>query len=307
MKINIKLFLLASLLLFISTAFSQIPSRSYYKTSEIFSFRSPQGYVPSLFHNFSEQATAPFRFTPKQWIITGGAIGITVFLIQNDGDIDDWAKTKKQNYNWVNKSSPVITELGGNYGIGATCAFGLLSAAFKNEKGVQTTLLSTQAMITSGVWIQLIKQFTGRERPNASYNNSQKEGGLWYGPLAQYDQELAIKKNGSSFDAFASGHTATAFSIATVFALQYNETTIIPIVFYSAATLIGVSRLTEHEHWSSDVFVGALLGYLCGKQVVNNFNKTHQTTFNSMTAKQKHKTELTIIQHQNQIGVSLKW
>ncbi|MBL0138267.1 MAG: phosphatase PAP2 family protein [Bacteroidetes bacterium] len=118
---------------------------------------------------------------------------------------------------------------------------------------------------------------------------------------------ISHQKNGSSFDAFASGHTATAFSIATVFALQYNETTIIPIVCYSAATLIGVSRLTEHEHWSSDVFVGALLGYLCGKQVVNNFNKTHQTAFNSMAAKQKYKTELTIVQHQNQIGVLLKW
>lgn len=286
---------------------TQNTSHNFYKTDSIFSFRSPKGYFPSLLHNFGEQVSAPLHFKVKQWIITGAAIGITTLLIQNDGEIDNWAKTQKQRYNLVNKSSPVITELGSNYGIGATCAFGLFSAAFNNQKGVQTSLLATQAIITSGLWVQLIKQITGRERPNASYNNSRKEGGQWYGPLAQHDQDLVVKKPGSSFDAFASGHTATAFSIATVFASQYNDTPVVPIISFTAASLVGVTRLTEHQHWASDVFAGALLGYLCGKQVVKHFNKTHQNNLTSLSSKQKTKTEFAFIQNGNQIGFSLKW
>jgi membrane-associated phospholipid phosphatase len=284
-----------------------IQSNNFYKTDSIFSFRSSKGYVPSLLHNFGEQVTAPLHFKTKQWLLTGATIGITAFLINNDGDIDNWARTQKQKHNWINKLSPVITEFGGSYGIYSVGAIGIISVAYNNKKGVETSLLATQAMITSGVWVQIIKQVTGRERPIASYSNSKEEGGQWYGPFAQYDQDLAIKKPGSSFDAFASGHTATAFSIATVFASQYNNTPVIPIISYSAATLIGVSRLTEHAHWASDIFVGALLGYLCGKQVVKHFNKTHPSDNTSMLPKQKTKTELSLIQNGNQIGVSLKW
>ena len=160
-------------------------------------------------------------------------------------------------------------------------------------------------MITSGVWAQLIKHIAGRERPFAAYINSNSEGGYWHKPFSQFDQDLVVRKPGSSFDAFPSGHTATAFSIATVFALQYKDRPAIPIISYSAATLVGISRLTEHEHWASDVFAGALLGYLCGKQEVSHYNKTHK---DSLTYKQsKIKTELTFIQYGNKVGFSLKW
>jgi membrane-associated phospholipid phosphatase len=107
-----------------------------------------------------------------------------------------------------------------------------------------------------------------------------------------------------TFDAFPSGHTATAFSIAAVFASQYNETKVVPILFYSGATLVGISRLTEHEHWASDVFVGALLGYLSGKQVVNHYNKLHQAQFQQ---NQNPKPEVSIIQEGNQMGFLVRW
>ena len=88
------------------------------------------------------------------------------------------------------------------------------------------------------------------------------------GLFASFNKALSLKYPDASFDSFASGHTAIAFSIATVFASQYNHTPVIPILSYTAATMVGLSRLTENKHWSSDVFVGALAGYLCGKRVV---------------------------------------
>lgn len=282
-------------------------SVNFYKIDSIFSFRSPKGYFPSLLYNIGEQATAPLHFKTKQWLITGATVGITAALIYLDNDIDDWARNLKQKYNWVNKSSPFITEFGSNYGIYSVIAIGSVSAAFKNKKGVQTSLLATQAMLTSGVWIHIIKQLTGRERPEASYNYSKSESGRWYGPFAQFDQDLALKKPGSSFDSFPSGHAATAFSIATVFATQYKDIKAIPILSYSAATLVGISRLTEHKHWASDVFAGALLGYLCGKQVVSHYNKTHQDALNCIQSESKNTSEVTFFQYENQIGLSVIW
>jgi membrane-associated phospholipid phosphatase len=282
-------------------------SDNFYKTDSIFSFRSSKGYFPSLLKNFGEQITAPFKQSTKQWIMTGAAIGITAVLIHVDGEIDKWARVQKTEHKWVNKTSPVITKFGGNWGVYSVIAAGALSAACKNEKGLQTSLLATQAMITSGVWVNIIKILTGRERPIADYTFSKTAGGSWYGPFSRWDQDLKIRKPVSEFDAFPSGHTATAFSIATVFASQYKDIKAIPVICYSAATLVGISRLTEHEHWASDVFVGGIMGYLCGKQVVNHYNKTHQYPVNPLLSKSKNKTELTFIQYSNKVGILLKW
>lgn len=283
------------------------PPANFYKTDSIFSFKSKKGYFPSLLYNFGVQATAPLHFKTKQWLLTGASVGITSVLIHLDNDIDDWARVQKQKYGWVNKTSPIITEFGGNYAVYSVAAFGLASAAFEYKKGVQTSLLATQAMITSGVWAQLFKHITCRERPFSAYINSRTEGGHWYKPFTKFDQDFFPKKPGSSFDAFPSGHTATAFSIATVFALQYKDRPAIPIISYSAATLVGISRLTEHEHWASDVFAGALLGYICGKQVVSHYKKMHKDDLTSMPSRSKGKAELGFIQYGNQVGFSLKW
>ena len=282
-------------------------SGNFYKTDSIFSFRSSKGYFPSLLTDFEVQIVSPFKLSAKQWLITGAAVGITAALIHFDGDIDDWARVQKQKHNWVNKSSPVITNFGGDWGVYSVVATGLISAVCKNEKGVQTSLLATQAMTTSGVWVNIIKILTGRERPKADYTFSKKESGAWYGPFSAWDQDLAVRKPVSEFDAFPSGHTATAFSIATVFATQYKDIKAVPIICYSAATLVGLSRLTEHQHWASDVFVGGILGYLCGKQVVKNYNKNHPGKDDSLSSKTKNKTELTYIQYGNQAGFCLKW
>jgi len=42
---------------------------------------------------------------------------------------------------------------------------------------------------------------------------------------------------------------------------------------YTAASLIGISRVTENKHWTTDVIVGAAVGFLSGKNVVNNYHR----------------------------------
>jgi membrane-associated phospholipid phosphatase len=285
----------------------QKSSVNFYKTDSIFSFRSQKGYIPSLFSNFERQVTAPFKFTARDWIITGAAVGLTATLLHFDNDIDKFARVQKQEHGWVNKSSPVITQFGTTYGTVTVASIGLLSAVFKKQKGVQTSLLATQALITSAAWVQLIKHFTGREDPSASYIYSKLPGGKWWGPFAQYDQDLPVYKSVSSFDAFPSGHTAAAFSIATVFASQYSNIKAIPVISYTMATLVGISRLTEHQHWASDIFVGGLIGYVCGKQVVCHYNNTHKNPDTLLLSKSKINPEFTLIQNGNQVGFCLKW
>lgn len=74
-------------------------------------------------------------------------------------------------------------------------------------------------------------------------------------------------------NSFPSGHATAAFSTATVFAMECKDHPLIPIISYTAASLISLSRITENKHWATDIVAGAALGYLTGKQVVNNYHR----------------------------------
>jgi hypothetical protein len=55
--------------------------------------------------------------------------------------------------------------------------------------------------------------------------------------------------------------------------MEYKDKPWVPVFAYSAASLIGISRITENKHWATDVLVGAALGYISGRQVVNNYHR----------------------------------
>jgi len=58
--------------------------------------------------------------------------------------------------------------------------------------------------------------------------------------------------------AFPSGHTTFAFVLATLLAWAYPRA---KWLFYAVAAGCGISRIVTVQHWLSDVYAGALLGY----------------------------------------------
>jgi membrane-associated phospholipid phosphatase len=70
-----------------------------------------------------------------------------------------------------------------------------------------------------------------------------------------------VTLSGSS--SFPSGHTATAFAIATVLVLMTKNKNG-QMLILMAATLVGYSRIYLAQHFLLDVIVGALLGSISG-------------------------------------------
>lgn len=227
-------------------------------------------YFKLLFSNFEQQVTAPFHASKKDWLNVGkfalvtGAIALTDVPVQKAA-----VRFRENNPSWHGLSK-FITDFGGPYEFYTLAALGTYGFLFKKEKTKTTVLLATQSYITAGVIVTALKYLTGRQRPNYYGIDSIAPRATFHGPFSE---------NGRAFEgsrrspAFPSGHAAVAFAAATVFALQYKDKPLIPIVAYSAASLIGVSRITENKHWATDVLVGAVIGYLSGRQVVNNFHR----------------------------------
>ena len=95
-----------------------------------------------------------------------------------------------------------------------------------------------------------------------------------------------LRPDGSAYNSFPSGHTATAFSGATLQFLEYRKSNI----WYAAsgylfATATGVLRVANNRHWSGDMVTGAGLGMAIGTIVYYfnplQFNKksSNKTTF----------------------------
>ena len=170
----------------------------------------------------------------------------------------------------VRNVSRHITNLGGTYETITLATLGTYGYLFKNKKLQTTTLLATQAYLTGDVMERFLKFLFGRQRPYYYNADAVEAEPTFHGPFFQGGRDI----NGNKLNvSFPSGHATVAFAAATVFAMEYKGKPFIPILSYSVATLIALSRITENKHWITDVFMGAVLGYYTGKQVVNNYHR----------------------------------
>jgi membrane-associated phospholipid phosphatase len=243
-----------------------ITEKAYNENTE-FTFAS---YFILLGSDLKQEITAPFHFTKKNWLTAGKLALTTGALIFTDEPVQKFAVKLKDSTRAVRNISKYVTKFGGLYEAYTLAALGAYGFIFKNEKMKTTTLLATQAYLTGGAMQYILKFISGRQRPYFYNSNAIEAEPKFHGPFSKSGKDINGKRLNSSFP---SGHTTVAFAAATVFALEYKDKPFVPILSYSVATLIGLSRITENKHWVTDVFAGAVLGYFTGKQVVNNYHR----------------------------------
>lgn len=226
-------------------------------------------YFLLLTDNLKQQVTQPFHTKKKDWIKVGAFAAVSGALALVNKPINRFAIKLYDDSKTVADVSNYVTNLGGAYEVYAIAGFYAYGLIFKTQKEKTTTVLATQAYITAGILSTAAKILFGAQRPYYTDPNTGKKGAIFRGPFYPFTSNV----DAQSFSSFPSGHTTAAFAAATVYALEYKNKPLIPIISYSAATLIGLSRLTENKHWPTDVLAGAVLGYLSGRQVVSNFHR----------------------------------
>lgn len=193
--------------------------------------------------------TSPVRWDSKDWIKAGLILGGTASLFLVDQKVKDFARSNQ---------SPVASgfaSVGNNMGtpifilpaLGAYYGYGAIA---DDHKARRVSLLALESFAISGIMTEGIKTLAGRHRPETGDSNMH-----WDGPRL---------KNAS----FSSGHTSSVFSVATVFANEYQDNKYVAPIAYGLASLTGLSRIYSNKHWSSDVFFGGALGYFVGKAVL---------------------------------------
>ena len=234
---------------------------------------NPKTYLILLGSDLKQEVTKPFHLKKKDWATLGEFTAITVACSFADEPIQQSALRLKSKQTSLNDISKGLSDFGGIYEIFTVAGIGAYGLISSNNKLVTTTLLASQAYITGGTIMTLLKFLTGRTRP--SYYPAGVEAEPRF--LRPFHRKLNDANGTNENSSFPSGHATVAFAVATVFATEYKDKPWVPIISYTTASLIGASRITENKHWITDVIVGTALGYVTGKLVDKNYNEYAKT------------------------------
>jgi hypothetical protein len=136
-------------------------------------------------------------------------------------------------------------------------AFYVAGLAKHSPHARNTGLLAAEGLAGAQIVCFVMKQAIGRLTPG----DIPPDGNLrdtWF-------KHKGGLTNGGSFP---SGHSASAFAVATVISERYREHRWIPWVAYGAAAFLSLSRLPDQAHFPSDIFIGAAIGYSISHFVV---------------------------------------
>lgn len=180
------------------------------------------------------------------WVPVLAVAGATAGLLYADPHVLNYFRSHEKNLSDLNSTF----SSGISAGEIAAVPVGLLAAGYLRHDPYEqsTALLCADAYVDSAIPPLAIKAIARRRRPSE------------VPPLTKFGDEF-FKDSWYKGSSFPSGHAAAAWSVATVVAHRYSNHKWVPVLAYGMATVISLSRITGQEHFPSDVFVGAVVGY----------------------------------------------
>lgn len=186
---------------------------------------------------------------------TLGIILVTAGLVALDPHDDPYFR-RTTTFNGFNKAFS-----GSNMTLGTAIiplSFYAVSLARRDSFAQHTALLAGEAVADAEILTTVMKNIDRRLRP-IEIDPSGDFSHTWF-----KEHGRVISGRGG----FPSGHTIAAFSVAAVFADRYRRHRWVPWAAYGLAGLVGFSRISLQAHFPSDVFGGAVLGYVISHDVV---------------------------------------
>jgi len=204
--------------------------------------------------DFVDLLTAPADWGSSEWLAAGAVGAVTAgLIISGDEKIHRTSIESPEKFPYVvvhkmawlgewygkNDINPLITfgvVVGGMWAVGSYN---------DDDYLVRTSAIAAESYLFTGAISIVIKFLFGRSRP---YTDD--------GP----HRWKFVGRHSRDTRSFPSGHSASAFSMATTIAKRYTDWWV-QVPAYTLATGVAFQRIDSGVHWTSDVFVGAALGF----------------------------------------------
>lgn len=152
--------------------------------------------------------------------------------------INNWDGKFIRNYNrTISRTEPYIA-------VGVPTSMLVLALVNNNKALLEDAIYTSTSVVETFAITYGMKYLINRKRPYDRYPEK----------VYAYSHE--------SSPSFPSGHTATAFALATSLCIKYPKWYIIaPTAAWACS--VGISRMNEGVHYPSDVIAGAVIGAGC--------------------------------------------
>jgi membrane-associated phospholipid phosphatase len=213
-----------------------------------------KGYFKSYLKDTRDFILFPCEVKKKDWVFISSAVAATGLAFYFDEEIE---KAFRESDFRTTNQKPVDYTLGavglGVYPLTAAAILFIAGKQKDNEYWVWLSMLQIKTIGLAAGFSRVPKFIAQRHRPDLGRKIINPWN--WEGPLNGF----------TGNDAFASGHSFIAFSWASVTASACKENKLLVAGLYTLASLVGISRVYQGEHWASDVVAGAAMGYAFGK------------------------------------------
>jgi hypothetical protein len=196
-------------------------------------------------------------FTSEKIPAFVGLGALTVALLASDHATWEVSRSWYEGSDFVRHSSDAFVYVGdGRTQFGLVACFAGYGFAGRDARALRTASQMTEAILATGVVVQVFKHIAGRQRPIVS----SVPAGKW----SFLPNQIQYHRNIPFYDAFPSGHMATTIATITVVAENYPEISWIRPVGYCLAGAMAIGLVNTGTHWYSDFPLAIALGYSFG-------------------------------------------
>ena len=210
---------------------------------------------------------SPFHSTGRDWLQAGALVAGGAALAPLDDNVDRWMVAHQNDGAW--SVLEPLRQGGALYSgkyiaptVGGLYLVGLVTKSQTVRDGIWGCLAS----YTSGSIVRntLLYRVVSRTRPDSSKSHP---NGYVAPPAISGDQyDIELGSSGWGRHSFPGGHVANIASCAGFLANRFEMGYAEPVVYLVTAG-VGIGRMVDRRHWTSDTVLGTIFGYAIGKEI----------------------------------------
>ena len=192
--------------------------------------------------------------------LAAGFAAATVIAAPGDRWVTRQLQDDARQANRLLKGGAAVFRIAGHPGAIIAGAGLYTGGLLASDRRVQDLGLHTlESVLIAETMTSAIKIMAGRARPYASPDNARN-----------FKFFRGLKND--DYKSFPSGHATAAFALASTVTAETSlwwpdSRWVVGPIMYGAATLTGVSRIYNNQHWASDVIAGAAIGTFTGIKI----------------------------------------
>ena len=239
---------------------------------------------------------SPFDARGRDWALFGATLALTGASMLVDQPVSDWAIRNKNSWGFraidpVRRGGVLFS---GKYVVPPIAAAYVAGVAFNNQDLRDFVTGCASSWLANSFARKAVYQLVGRARPDSSPDDPHQ----WGGPGSGKDWMMR---------SFPAGHFANGMACVSYWNNRFKLGAAEPAL-YALAAAIGIGRLADEAHWTSDSVLGGIFGYAVGREVARrSLSRVQRRSASGGTTSTSPSSSFSLSPDAGGVTVQMRW